>query len=244
MKQASVPYSVVMLHTLCASTDFFVSDPSVRSPDRNTVALASLGQAKKRQKRQNMIDRINSFFRAIQQTPIELYSEFGLQHKLAIFLRNNYEDLTVRLEYPTPRIFNPLPQFIKKEIDIYVTTQAGERYVIELKMPKDNCGAPNAMYHAIEDVKFLEQLRQANIDGCYSILATSCRAFWDAPRAEAGIYEYFNGQQITIQTIDVPQLPTFLHSKGQIQLTNIYQSNWHDYTDTTDTNWKYYVLDI
>ena len=107
-----------------------------------------------------MIDRINNFFNAIQQTPIELYSEFGLQHELALFLRTNYPDLTVRLEYPTPRIFNPLPQFIKKEIDVYVTTQTGERFVIELKMPKNNGGIPNAMYHAIEDVKFLEQLFQ------------------------------------------------------------------------------------
>ena len=51
-----------------------------------------------------MIEGINIFFNKIQQTPIELYSEFGLQHELAIFLRNNYPDLTVRLEYPTPRI--------------------------------------------------------------------------------------------------------------------------------------------
>ena len=191
-----------------------------------------------------MIERINQFFTSIQQTPIELYSEFGLQHELAIFLRNNYPDLTVRLEYPTPRIFNPLPQFIKKEIDIFITTQAGQRYVIELKMPKDNGGIPKAMYHAIEDVKFLEQLRHSNIDGCYSILATSCVAFWNAPRADAGIYGLFNGQQVTIQSIDIPQLPTFLHNKGQIQLANIYQANWQDYIDNTNTNWKYYVLDI
>jgi len=202
------------------------------------------GQPKDDKQDNNMIDRINNFFVSIQQTPIELYSEFGLQHELAIFLRNNYQDLTVRLEYPTPRIFNPLPQFIKKEIDIYVTTQGGQRYVIELKMPKDNGGIPKAMYHAIEDVKFLEQLRQANIDGCYSILATSCNAFWDAPRADAGIYHFFNGPQVTIQSIDAPQLPTFLHAKGPIQLANIYQADWQIYTDTTNTNWKYYVLDI
>jgi len=191
-----------------------------------------------------MIERINQFFTSIQQTPIELYSEFGLQHELAIFLRNNYPDLTVRLEYPTPRIFNPLPQFIKKEIDIFITTQAGQRYVIELKMPKDNGGIPKAMYHAIEDVKFLEQLRHSNIDGCYAILATCCSAFWDAPRADAGIYDFFRGQQVTIKSIDTPQLPTFLYTRGQIQLANIYNATWQNYIDTTNTNWKYYVLDI
>lgn len=191
-----------------------------------------------------MIEKINHFFTSIRQTPIELYSEFGLQHELAIFLRNNYQDLTVKLEYPTPRIFNPLPLFIKKEIDIYITTQAGKRYIIELKMPKDNGGIPKAMYHAIEDVKFLEQLRQSNIDGCYSILATCCSAFWDATRADSGIYQFFNGEQVNIQSIDISQIPKFLQVKGQIQLTKKYNANWQFYTDITNTNWKYYVLDI
>jgi hypothetical protein len=152
--------------------------------------------------------------------------------------------LTVRLEYPTKRIFDPLPQFIKKEIDIFITSQVGKRYVIELKMPKDNGGIPKAMYDAIEDVKFLEQLRQSNIDGCYSILATSCESFWNAQRVSTGIYSLFNGQQATIQSIDLEQLPAFLHNKGQIELANIYQSSWQDYTDDTNVNWKYYVLEI
>lgn len=137
-----------------------------------------------------------------------------------------------------------MPRFIKKEIDIYITTQAGERFVIELKMPKDNGGIPKAMYHAIEDVKFLEQLRHSNIDGCYAILATSCDAFFNPPRANAGIYDFFRGQQVTIQSIDIPQLPILLHTKGQIQLANVYQANWQNYIDSTNTNWKYYVLDI
>ena len=160
-----------------------------------------------------MIDKINRFFETIQQTPIELYSESGLQHELAIFLRNSFPDLLVRLEYPTPRIFNPLPYFVKKEIDIYVTTQAGQRYVIELKMPKDDCGTPNEMYRAVQDVKFLEQLRQNNIDGCYAILLTERQAFWQAPQANAGIYQIFNGQTVNIQTIDIALLPNFFAQK-------------------------------
>jgi hypothetical protein len=191
-----------------------------------------------------MIDRINAFFQQIQDVPIELYSEFGLQHELAIFLRTNYNDLTVRLEYPTPRIFNPLPQLSKKEIDIYLTTQNGQRYVIELKMPKDNCGTPNEMYRAIEDVKFLEQLRKNNIDECYAILITERQAFWNAPQANAGIYQFFNGQQVSIQSIDIQNLPNFLHRKGPIELDLNYQGDWHDYTDINNSIWKYYVLEI
>ena len=191
-----------------------------------------------------MIDRINNFFTTIQQTQIELYSEFGLQHELAIFLRNSYRDLTVKLEYPTTKIFNPLPQFIKKEIDIYLTTQAGQQYVIELKMPKHDCGTPNEMYRAIEDVKFLEQLRQNNIDGCYAILITERQAFWQAAQANAGIYQLFNGQQVNIQSVDIGHLPKFLHRKGSITLNQDYQGNWTNYVDLNNTNWKYYVLEV
>lgn len=188
-----------------------------------------------------MLDKINRFFETIQQTPIELYSEFGLQHELAIFSRSNFPDLIVRLEYPTPRIFNPLPDLIKKEIDIYITTQEGQR---ELKMPKDDCGTPNKMYRAIQDVKFLEQLRQNNLDGCYAILLTERQAFWQALQANAGIYQLFNGQHVNIQTIEVAHLPNFLHKKGGIQLNNQYQGIWNNYVDVHNTTWKYYVLEI
>ena len=191
-----------------------------------------------------MLDRLNSFFEAINQTPIELYSEFGLQHELAIFLRTNYQDLTVRLEYPTPRIFNPLPQLLKKEIDIFITNTQGQRFVVELKMPKDDCGTPNEMYRAIQDVKFLEQLKQNNIDGCYSILMTERQAFWQAPQANAGIYQLFNGQNVNIQTLNIAHLPNFLHRRGAITLNNVYTEQWRDYTDANNTQWKYYLLDI
>jgi hypothetical protein len=191
-----------------------------------------------------MLDRINSFFEAIVETPIELYSEFGLQHELAFYLRSNYQDLIIRLEYPTPRIFNPFPQLIKKEIDVFITTDKGKRYVIELKMPKEDCGVPNEMYNAIKDVKFLEQLRQNDIDGCYSVLMTKRQAFWQAPRANAGIYQFFNGQNVNIQTLDLAHLPNFLHIKGGIILNNNYQGQWVNYSDVNNAHWKYYILNV
>lgn len=191
-----------------------------------------------------MINMIQNFFNVISQNPIELYSEFGLQHELAIFLRSNYPELNVRLEYPTTRIFNPSPQFIKKEIDIYITNQIGQRYVIELKMPKEDSGAPNAMYGAVEDVKFLEQLRQSNMDGCYAILMTQKQAFWQAPQANAGIYQLFNGQEVNIQSIDLGHLPKFLHKNGSIILDNNYRGIWNNYVDVHNAHWKYYVLDV
>ena len=194
-----------------------------------------------------MKDKIECFFNAIKQKHIELYSESGLQHELAIFLRNNYQDLTVRLEYPTSRIYNPLPEFIKREIDIYVTVQSGneyKKYAIELKMPKKDSGVPNEMYSTIEDVKFLEQLKQNHFDGCYAILITNHQAFWDAKRANSGIYQLFNSYQVNIQSIDLSQLPDFLHHNGQIALLRNYKSVWNNYTDTHLTNWKCYLLEL
>ena len=191
-----------------------------------------------------MKNRIESFFESIKEKPIEFYSEFGLQHELALYLRTTYKDLTVKLEYPTNRILRPLPELLKKEIDIFIETDCGKKYVIELKMPKDNGGIPKAMYHALEDAKFLEQLKENNIDGCFSILATSSTAFWEAPRAEAGIYNYFNGLQVNFKTIDIPQLPYFLHKKGLISLNKEYKTEWLDYEDVESKKWKYYVLEV
>jgi len=191
-----------------------------------------------------MLNTINDFFSEIQRNPIEFYNESGLQHELALFLKMNNKNLTVRLEYPTSRVFNSLPQLKKKKIDIYVKTETEKQYIIELKMPKDNGGIPQAMYRTIEDVEFLEKLKIAGIDGCFSILATPCVAFWSAERANSGIYKLFNGQHVSIRSIDKPQLPQFLHKNKPIQLAKIYQSNWIDYTDIFNIHWKYYILDI
>jgi hypothetical protein len=191
-----------------------------------------------------MLDRIKQFFISINQKPIELYSEFGVQHELAIFLRSKYDDIKVMLEYPVTRIFNPLPDLVKKEMDIYVTNQEGQKFVIELKMPKGDCGTPNEMYRALQDIKFLEQLKQNHIDGCYALLITERQAFWQAAQANAGIYRRFNGQSVNLQTVDITHLPHFLHKKGAVTLANTHQGQWQNYTDINGTNWKYYLLDI
>lgn len=191
-----------------------------------------------------MLDKINQFFESITVSPIELYSEFGLQHELAIFLRSNFEDLTVRLEYPTSRIFNPLPELVKKEIDLYVTNRQGEKFIIEIKMPKNDSGIPNQMYEAVRDIKFLEQMKNNHINGCFAILMTSHSSFWQAPQANAGIYQFFNGEQINIQSLWQTNMPNFLHKKGEVRLHRNYSATWNNYLDVHNINWKYYVLKL
>jgi hypothetical protein len=191
-----------------------------------------------------MIQSITHFFQSINKQPIEFYSEAGLQHELALFLRNNYPDFTVRLEYPTTRIYKPTPSFVKKEIDIYITTKSGKKYVIELKMPKESGGTPKEMYHAIEDVKFLEQLRHHNMDGCYAILITKHVAFWQAKRADSQMYKIFNGETVNFQTLRKEEFPTFLKNSSEIQLSQTYQAKWNDIVDIHNNYWKYYLLDV
>lgn len=191
-----------------------------------------------------MINKINQFFSSIQQNRIELYTEFGLQHELAIFLRLNFSDLKVKLEYPTKNILNPLPILLKKEIDIFITDSFGKRFVIELKVPKENCGVPFEMYRAIEDVKFLEQLKQNNLDNCYSILVSNNEAFWKSKRAKAPIYNFFNSEQVNISSLELAHLPNFLQKNGPIILDKKYHGIWENCIDINNASWKYYILEI
>jgi hypothetical protein len=193
-----------------------------------------------------MIKRIEEFVKHINSHPIELYGEFGLQHELAFYFRNNYDDIKVYLEYPTTKIFgrSNTKSFIKKEIDLYIINSKNQKFVIELKMPKSDSGTPNEMYRAIEDVKFLEQLKLNNIDGCYSILFTNDVAFYNAKRANSSIYNKFNGKQVKINSLSIFEMPVFLHKKGPINLNNEYTSEWSTYSDINKQDWKYYILEI
>ena len=192
-----------------------------------------------------MREVINQFFNHIADNPIELYSECGLQHEMALFIRINYPHYRVRLEYHVNRIFeNPIVAFRKKEIDLFIIDTENRRYAIEFKLHKDPGGVPKAMYHAIEDVKVLEQLNELDIN-CFAVLVSSNQAFWNAQgAANPEIYQYFNGEQVTIQTIENNQMPYFLRAKGPIQLNGQYHANWQNYNDIEGLLWKYYVMEV
>lgn len=191
-----------------------------------------------------MIERIEAFFISLQQNPIELYNEAGLQHELAIFLRNNFPDLNVKLEFPVTRVFQNQPPFLKKEIDLFITSADGLRFVIEMKAPLGNGGVPNAMYKALEDVRFLEQLSDAGIDRGFSILATPAPAFWNAPRVNGMLYQMFNGDTVNFGGIQMEQLPAFLQNNGGINLNNIYGAPWQELNALDGTLWKYYIITV
>jgi len=187
---------------------------------------------------------IDQFFENHNSNGFEIYNEAGLQHELAIYLRNSLPDCIVRLEYPITRIYRPLRPFRKKEMDIYIIDHTGNKYLIELKVPRENCGAPKEMFHAIEDVKFAEELRSNGFSNCYCVLITERSSFWMAPQADSGIYFRFNGEEVSISSIENTDLPDFLLKKGSILLSQTYNSPWKIFYDAHNLPWKYYIIEI
>lgn len=187
---------------------------------------------------------IEEFFEKRNSNGFEIYNEAGLQHELALYLRNELPDYRIRLEYPATRVFRPVRSLQKKEMDIYITHTSGDKMLIELKVPIENCGTPKEMYHAIEDVKFSEELRASGFTACYCVLITERVSFWMAPQADSGIYFKFNGDAININSLDVAELPNFLNAKGGIQLNNTYHAPWQQFNDVHNTIWKYYIIEF
>ncbi|WP_316787083.1 hypothetical protein [Pedobacter frigiditerrae] len=186
---------------------------------------------------------IIDFFKNLEAKQTELYSEAGLQHELAIYLRINHPEFTVKLEYPTTWIY-PNSKLIKKEMDIYI--QRGEdKYLIELKMLKSNSGTPNQLYKTIEDVKFGEQLVELGFTNSYCILISNNPSVWQAKTAKGMIYKMFNGDRINISSIaDLTELQSFLQSNNCIQLSKTYSAGWNKLIDYNNVNWQYYILSI
>lgn len=190
-----------------------------------------------------MLKIINRFFES-NQNKLELYSEAGLQHELAMYLRKELPGYIIRLEYPITRVFRPSKGFVKKEMDIYLVSPTNQKFLIELKVPKENCGTPKEMYRAIQDLKFAEELKMHGFESCYCILITERTAFWQAPQANEEIYYYFNGKQVELKSIDNSHLPKFLHKYGEINLTKTYSATWEKFRDANNCMWKFYILEI
>jgi hypothetical protein len=189
------------------------------------------------------IELIADFFNQ-KQNKLELYSEAGLQYELALYLMHALPDYYIRLEYPITRVYRPNPGFIKKEMDIYLVSPSNEKYLIELKLPKENCGTPKEMYRAIQDVKFAEHLKSEGFKACYCVLITERISFWLAPQANEEIYYLFNGAEVEFKSIDHSHLPKFLHKNGSIDFNHSYKVSWEEFRDSHNCLWKYYILEV
>ena len=198
---------------------------------------------KKASHENNLLDIIHDFFEK-NNLNLELYNEAGLQYEFALYLKKALPDFIIRLEYPITRVYRPNPGFIKKEMDIYLISPSNEKYLIELKLPKENCGTPKEMYRAIQDVKFAEELKSHGFKSCFCILITERISFWAAPQANEEIYYFFNGKEVNFSSIDCSHLPKFLHKNGDINLNKTYSAKWLEFNDAHNHLWKYFILEI
>jgi hypothetical protein len=80
--------------------------------------------------------------------------------------------------------------FLKKEIDIVIENQDNKHIAMELKMPM-NGQYPEQMYKFVEDIKFLEELKdKGNFSQCFFIVVTYKKGFWEGAKFD-GIYSFF-----------------------------------------------------
>lgn len=138
-----------------------------------------------------MGESVNRMRKNISAEEIEIYNEISAQHELAyilreilgksckIYLERNIEDFGLRKK-----------SFLKKEMDISIVDRDWKsRHCIELKYPRRG-QHPEQMFKVCEDVRFLEQLKNAGFTRNYFIMFCEDYVFYsDIGGGE--IYELF-----------------------------------------------------
>lgn len=164
--------------------------------------------------------QIKDFAQAVGERSIEIYNEFSLQHELGIFLRAQLQGCKVQFERNVSHFNLAKTNFEKREIDIAVTSPAGERLsALELKYPR-NGQVPESMFSFCKDIAFLEQLVLAGFRSAYFLAVADHKHFYAG--ASTGIYGLFrNGTPIT-GTITKPTGA----KDSTVTITGSYSASW------------------
>ena len=199
-----------------------------------------------------VILQVDNFFKYRIQD-IELYNEAGLQHELAIFLREVLDNAKVRLEYSVyelPSIFpNKNKKFIKKEIDIFIEYNK-EKVVVELKFPRKDAGFPIQIYKAIEDIAFCEEVlssrKATNFLAIFLTDHSSVMAKKEGrTKNKKHIYSLFNADNPKLKELKIDSsYPNFILKNASfksINLKNEYDLNWVD-LNHKNGSFRYYII--
>lgn len=137
----------------------------------------------------------NFFQKIIPIRNIEIYNEFSLQHELGIYLRECLPEYKVQFERNISFFTNKKScNTIKKEIDISIFQDNGEKYAIELKFPQ-NGQYPEQMYSFVKDIKFMEQLKEDfGFIHTYCVTLVVDKNFHLPINKSDGIYKYFRNE--------------------------------------------------
>lgn len=189
-----------------------------------------------------MQEIIQHFFKNFSQEPIELYNEAGLHHELGIFLKKHYPDLSVKLNYPVSRMFNPIPKLANKDADLFIIENGIQKHIVELKMPKDENASHIDLYRHVLDLKFLEQLKEHGYDTCISVFLTKRKNIWES--TNGGIYEKFAGETVNIGSVTKDEIQPFLIHGGPIELSGTYTAKWEAIHDAKGDEYRYYIINV
>ncbi len=180
-----------------------------------------------------------------------VYNEFSLQHELGIFFREKLKKEHFKVEFErnvkffsknqNKDLFN---KFVKKEMDIVVYkdfNENSEKFAIELKFPT-NGAYPRRMFQCIEDIKFMEQVKdKLGFANTYCLTLTSDllkgKPFRCSNRDNGGkVYDYFRNDKIVHGKIINPFKVDEAHD-----VKGCYSINWQQ---IGNTNFWYYLLEI
>ncbi|QJW89871.1 hypothetical protein HNV11_11030 [Spirosoma taeanense] len=137
---------------------------------------------------------IVDFLNYCRDEQVELYNEPGLQHEMAIFLRQKLHGtgLKIQLERNVSFFTVQKTNVRKREIDIVIyTPDKSHKTVIELKYSTRQQGkVPERMFEVCEDLMFLEQLKALGFDRCFSLFLADNKDFW-AGKGVVSPYKFF-----------------------------------------------------
>jgi len=174
-------------------------------------------------------------------------NEASLQLEIAIYLRKKLnKDSKVSLEIPVNKLKErggvvDKEKYFKKEIDIVVNYNSSQT-VIELKFVRKSAGFPNPIYHAVEDVKFCEQiLQRTETNHFITIFLTDHNCVMKGSNKNH-IYKMFNDEIPIIESFKKNK-DTITHMKNlkEIILDYSYPFIWKD-LHHKKMDFKYYII--
>lgn len=171
----------------------------------------------------NIKEIINDFLVHIKDSKVEIYNEFSLQHELGIYLRNALPDYKIQFERNVSYFYDAVTT-TKKEIDIVIFKEDfSEKYAIEVKFPR-NGQYPEQMYQFIEDIVFLEELKELGFKGGYALTLVDNHLFYEEKITSNQIYGYFRNKQLINGEISKPTGE--LKSIKSLTVKGHYQIKW------------------
>ncbi len=176
---------------------------------------------------------------------LEIYNEFSLQHELGIFLRERALNYRVQFERNTS-FFGIKGSTVKREIDIVLYSREGnmrEKYAIELKYPR-NGEFPNEMFKFIQDIRFMEELKENGFDRTFVLTVVEQEGFYLPKREDGSIYRYFRPNGGAAERIHGCIKNPAKRKPEEVTIAGSYDIVWHRITADPSDKRRYYLLEI